>query len=169
MPQAQDPMILIGELVKAFNIYTNAGVTHHSNLNNSSKTKHNSSVTDMVGHLTQLITESVKVSIYALKLGHDSLKGHSTTQRRRSGGGRNGEGWRIRRLHPWPLWLKLSLAPSNRSCADGTHDIIERRIRNRNREMVKDPHNSRRKNELIIGHHIPIDICEREWNEKGSL
>ena len=35
-------------------------------------------------HLTQLITESVKVSIHALKLRHDCLEHHTTTQRRRS-------------------------------------------------------------------------------------
>ena len=39
VPQAQDPMILIGELVKALNLYTNAGVAYHFNLNNNSKTK----------------------------------------------------------------------------------------------------------------------------------
>ena len=39
MQQAQDPLVLIGELVKAINLYTNAGVAHHSNLNNNSKTK----------------------------------------------------------------------------------------------------------------------------------
>ena len=39
MPQAQDPMVLIGELVKILNLYTNAGVSHHSNLNNNSKIK----------------------------------------------------------------------------------------------------------------------------------
>ena len=39
VPQAQDPMTLIGELVKTLNLYTNAGVAHHSNLNNNSKTK----------------------------------------------------------------------------------------------------------------------------------
>ena len=39
VPQAQDPMVLISELVKALNLYTNVGVAHHSNLNNNSKTK----------------------------------------------------------------------------------------------------------------------------------
>ena len=39
MPQAQDPMVLIGELVNALNLYTNVGVAHHSNMNNNSKTK----------------------------------------------------------------------------------------------------------------------------------
>ena len=32
-------MVLIGELVKALNLYTNPGVAHHSNLNNNSKAK----------------------------------------------------------------------------------------------------------------------------------
>ena len=36
MPQAQDPMLLIGELVKALNLYSNPRVTHHSNMNNNS-------------------------------------------------------------------------------------------------------------------------------------
>ena len=36
VPQAQDPMVLIGELVKALNLYSNLGVAHHSNMNNNS-------------------------------------------------------------------------------------------------------------------------------------
>ena len=39
VPQVQDPVALICELVKALNLYTIAGVAHHSNLNNNSKTK----------------------------------------------------------------------------------------------------------------------------------
>ena len=39
MPQAQDPMVLIGELVKALNLYSNLGVAHHSNMNNNSNAK----------------------------------------------------------------------------------------------------------------------------------
>ena len=39
MPQAQDPMVLIGELVKALNLYTNARVAYNSNMNNNSKAK----------------------------------------------------------------------------------------------------------------------------------
>ena len=39
VPQAQDPMVLISELVKALNLYTNAGVAHHSNMNNNSNTR----------------------------------------------------------------------------------------------------------------------------------
>ena len=36
MPQAQDPIALIGELVKAFNLYSNLGVGNHSNVNTNS-------------------------------------------------------------------------------------------------------------------------------------
>ena len=49
-------------------------------------------------HLTQLITESVKASIHALKLHHDDLKCHSTTRRRKSRGGRNSRSYRISHL-----------------------------------------------------------------------
>ena len=33
VPQAQDPMVLIGELVKALNFYSNPGVGNHSSVN----------------------------------------------------------------------------------------------------------------------------------------
>ena len=33
MPQEQDPMVLIGELVKALNLYSNPGVGNHSHVN----------------------------------------------------------------------------------------------------------------------------------------
>ena len=36
VPQAQDPIALIGELVKAFNLYSNLGVGNHSNVNTNS-------------------------------------------------------------------------------------------------------------------------------------
>ena len=39
MPQAQDLIVLIGELVKVLNIYSNLGVAHHSNMNNNSNEK----------------------------------------------------------------------------------------------------------------------------------
>ena len=35
MSQAKDPMVLIGELVKALNLYTNPEIAHHSNMNNN--------------------------------------------------------------------------------------------------------------------------------------
>ena len=34
--QAQDPMVLIGELVKALNLYSNPGVAQNSNVNKNS-------------------------------------------------------------------------------------------------------------------------------------
>ena len=39
VPQAQDPIVLIGELVKALNLYSNPGVTHHSSMNNNSNAR----------------------------------------------------------------------------------------------------------------------------------
>ena len=36
VPQAQDPIALIGELVKALNLYSNPGVGNHSNVNTNS-------------------------------------------------------------------------------------------------------------------------------------
>ena len=39
MPQAQDPMVLIGELVKALNLYSNPGVAKNSNVNKNSNAR----------------------------------------------------------------------------------------------------------------------------------
>ena len=39
MPRAQNPVVLIGELVKALNLYSNLGVAHHSNMNNNSNAR----------------------------------------------------------------------------------------------------------------------------------
>ena len=39
MPQAQDPMVLIGELVKALNLYSNPRVGNHSHVNKNSNTR----------------------------------------------------------------------------------------------------------------------------------
>ena len=39
MPRAQDPMVLIGELVKALNLYTNAGVAYNFNMYNNFETR----------------------------------------------------------------------------------------------------------------------------------
>ena len=36
VPQAQDPMVLIGELVKVLNLYSNPGVGNHSHVNKNS-------------------------------------------------------------------------------------------------------------------------------------
>ena len=39
VPQAQDPMMLIGELVKALNLYSNPGVGNHSHVNKNSNAR----------------------------------------------------------------------------------------------------------------------------------
>ena len=39
VPQAQDPMVLIGELVKVLNLYSNPGVGNHSHVNNNSNAR----------------------------------------------------------------------------------------------------------------------------------
>ena len=39
VPQAQDPMVLIGELVKALNLYSYPGVAQYSNMNNNSNAR----------------------------------------------------------------------------------------------------------------------------------
>ena len=39
VPKAQDPMIIIHELVKALNLYANAGVDQQSNVSINSNTK----------------------------------------------------------------------------------------------------------------------------------
>ena len=39
VPQAQDPMVLIGELVKTLNLYFNPGVGNHSNVNKNSNAR----------------------------------------------------------------------------------------------------------------------------------
>ena len=124
--------------------------------------------TDIGVHLTQLITESVKASIHVLKLRHDDLKSHTTTRGRRSRGGRNSRSCRISHLHSWPLRSKLGLALPNRSCVDGTHNGEVGRIRNRDRKMAKDPRDSRRKDELIIGRHILININDGSDEVNGK-
>ena len=39
LPKAQDPMVLIGELVKALNLYSNPRVAQNSNLKNNSNAR----------------------------------------------------------------------------------------------------------------------------------
>ena len=39
VPQAQDPMVRIGELVKALNLYSNPGVGNHSHVNKNSNAR----------------------------------------------------------------------------------------------------------------------------------
>ena len=39
VPQAQDPIVLISELIKALNLYSNLGVGNHSNANTNSNAR----------------------------------------------------------------------------------------------------------------------------------
>ena len=39
VPQAQDPMVLISELVKVFNLYSNSRIGNHSNVNKNSNAR----------------------------------------------------------------------------------------------------------------------------------
>ena len=114
-------------------------------------------------HLTQLITDSVKPSIRAHKLCHDGLKCHSTLRRRRSGGGWSGRSWRSCCLYLGLPRPKLCRAPSNGSSVYGssiygTYHRKMRRLGIRDGKMAKDPRGSQRKNKLIMGRRIPIDI-----------
>ena len=46
--------------------------------------------------------------------------------------------------------------------ANGTHDGEMRRLKIRNRGVANDPRDSKRKDKLIMGHRVSIDIEERE-------
>ena len=69
----------------------------------------------------------------------------------------------------WLLRLKLSLTPSDRTSVDGTHGSEDRRERNRNGEVLKDPRDSRRKDELITSSGILIDINNRCDEMRGKI
>ena len=85
-------------------------------------------MTNMGVHLTQLITECVKVSIHAHKLCQNGLESHSTHERRRSEGGWSGRSWRSRRLSLWLPQSKQCLASSSGSSIYGTHNRKVRRL-----------------------------------------
>ena len=78
-------------------------------------------------------------------------------------------GWRSRRLNPWPLWSKLGLSPLNRRCADGTYDGEMSKLGIRDRGMANDPCDSRRKDKLITGWHIFIEIYKGENEVRGKV
>ena len=124
--------------------------------------------TDTGVHLTQLITECVKVSIHALKLCHDHLKSHTTHRRRRSKYGWSGRCRRRDRLGPWPLQSKLGFALLNGHCVYGTHDREVCRLKIEDRRMAKNPRDSRRENKLIMGRCIFIDIYRKSIKWEGK-
>ena len=57
-----------------------------------------------------------------------------------------------------PPRSKLCLAPSDDSNIYGTHNWKMMRLRKGDRKVAKKPCDSQRKNELITGHRISIDI-----------
>ena len=120
-------------------------------------------------HPTQPIRESVKASIHALKLHRDSLKGHTTSWGKRSSHGRNSRSCRTSSLHMWPLQSKLGLAPPNRTGIYGTHGSVVWRAMNGDGKMANDPRDTWRKNELITGCRILIDIKDRSDKVKGEV
>ena len=162
------PIIIISTII-AFLICWSLQKRRESSCETTDASLSSCNMTDTGVHLTQLITESVKVSIHALKLPHDGLKSHITTRGRRSGGGRNSRSCRINRLRPWLLRKKLGLAPPNRSCTDSTYNGEVGRIRNRDRKMAKNSHDSRRKNELIMGRRILININDGSDEVNGEV
>ena len=117
---------------------------------------------DMGVHLIQLITKSIKVSIkasiHALKLHHDRMKSHTTSRGRRSRGGWSWRSERSCRLCLGSPRFELRLISSNGSNIYVTHHWKMREKGNRNGKMAKNPRDSWRKNELIMGRHILVDI-----------
>ena len=71
-------------------------------------------------------------------------------------------GWRSHRLDLWPLQSKLGLTPLNKRCVDGTYDDEMSILKIGNRGVANDLCHSRRKDKLITGCCISIDIDERE-------
>ena len=67
------------------------------------------------------------------------------------------------------LHSKLALAPSSRFGVDGTHGGEIRRIRNENGKMAKDPYDSQKKDGLITGCRILIDIKDRSDKMRGDV
>ena len=138
-----------------------------------SETTHDSlssrDTTNMGVHLTQLTAESVKASIHAHKLCHDGLKCYSTHWRWRSGGGWSSRSWRSYHLYLGLPWSKLCYAPSNSSCIDGTHECEMGRLGIGDREMTKEPRDSQRKNELITGRRIFIDIYKGKYEVRRKV
>ena len=65
---------------------------------------------------------------------------------------------KLKKPEELPSRAKLSITPSNGSSFNGTHDEEVIKCKKGDRKMAKDPCDSRRKKELIIGRHIPIDI-----------
>ena len=69
----------------------------------------------------------------------------------------------------WPFWLKLGLTLSNGRATNGTHDGEVSRLRIGHKVMANDPHDSKRKNKLITGCCILIDVHKEEYEVRGKV
>ena len=126
-------------------------------------------MTDTGVHLIQLSRECIKASIYALKLRHNHLKGHTTCRRKRSGCGSSRKSWRSHCLSPWLLQSKLGLALSNGHRINGTHYSEVRRFEIGDRCVAKNLCDNRRENKLITGRRILIDIYKGEYEVRRKV
>ena len=125
---------------------------------------------DLTHLISEIVKMTTKISMHPLRLLHDGIESDTSYERGRSGGrGWNNKSYRIGHLYLWPLQLKLSLTPPDRTNANGTHDGEKRRERNINKEMLKDPHDSQRKDELITGSSVLIHIYDRCDEVRGKV
>ena len=63
----------------------------------------------------------------------------------------------------------MSLTPPNKTGVDDTHGGVVRRNRNGNGKVAKDSRDNRRKDELIMGRRIVIDIEDRSDEVRGEV
>ena len=108
--------------------------------------------------MTQLIIESVEASIHALKLCGDVIECHAAHRR-----GGIGYGWSRRNgrsCQTGPPQTKLRLASFNGSGVIDTHHVKVVRSRKENIKMAYDPCDSGRKDKLIMGRRILINIYD---------
>ena len=68
VPQAQDPMVLIGELVKALNLYSNPRVAHHSNMNNNSNISYKTRLQSCIFFYLALLYSCIFIIFLSLHL-----------------------------------------------------------------------------------------------------
>ena len=65
--------------------------------------------------------------------------------------------------------VEAGLALSNNNRANGTHDCEISRLGIRDRGVVKDPRDSKRKDKLITSYCILIDIYKGKYEVRGKV
>ena len=65
--------------------------------------------------------------------------------------------------------MKLCLTPFNGNGVNGTHHVKVVENGKGNKKMAHDPLDSRREDELLTGHCIPIDIYDRKNEMRGKI